>query len=156
MASRPWSSSPGGHPEHFVINPYHVQVDGHMEVIETLGQHGEPWRVFLSRVEIDGEAGTNPHPDFPIQPSGEHRVSIGGRTFTRDGSEIMQVLSVLRDTSTGMEVESTLRFPAQMPQALGEGQNWHFALEFMNWMTFAREALAEQVVLADQLGRDAI
>ena len=53
----------------------------------------------------------------------------------------MQVLSELRDTTAGLEVFSTLRFPAQMPQALGEGQAWHFALEFMNWMTAAREAL---------------
>ena len=81
----------------------------------------------------------NPHPDFPIQPSGQHLVGLGGRIFTRDGSELMQVLSELRDTTAGLEVFSTLRFPAQMPQALGEA--WHFALEFMNWMTAAREAL---------------
>ena len=134
----------GGHPEHFVINPYHEGVDGHTEVIETLGQYGEPWRVFLKRVEFDYESGKCLPPDFPIQPSGHHSVGLGGRIFTRDGSELMQVLSELRDTFAGMEVFNTLRFPAQMPRAVGEGQAWHFALEFMNWMTAVRAALLDR------------
>ncbi|WP_405720460.1 hypothetical protein [Streptomyces sp. NBC_00046] len=107
-------------------NPEHYLADssgGVVEIIETIGSG--PLRFFLTfhdGVEIADEG----HEEYPVR--------IGGTGRLGDGTEIARVMHEFGDGPDGLRIRLTIQFPANAPEHVFVGHQWHFACEFTNWL----------------------
>lgn len=113
-------------PEHYLADSR----DGVVEIVETIGSG--PLRFFLTfhdGVEIADEGWE----DYPVRIGGTGRLS--------DGTEIARVMHEFADgPDGGLRIRLTIQFPAAAPEHVFTGHQWHFACEFLNWLTAAHNA----------------
>jgi hypothetical protein len=114
-------------PEHYLAD----SVDGVVEIIETIGSG--PLRFFLTFHDGVAIADTG-HETYPVR--------IGGTGRLTDGTEITRVMHEFGDGPNGLRIRLTIQFPANAPEHVFVGHQWHFACEFRNWLAAAHRATA--------------
>ncbi|MFF3787220.1 hypothetical protein [Streptomyces sp. NPDC001933] len=90
-------------------------------------------------VEIIGTIGSGPLRFFltfhdGVEIADEYPVRIGGTGRLGDGTEIARVMHEFGDGPDGLRIRLTIQFPANAPEHVFVGRQWHFACEFTNWL----------------------
>lgn len=106
-------------------NPEHYLADSSgevVEIIETIGS-GPPVLPHLPRRRRNRGRG----------PRGVPRTHRRHRRLG-DGTEIARVMHEFGDGPDGLRIRLTIQFPANTPEHVFVGHQWHFACEFTNWL----------------------
>lgn len=115
------------HPEHFVFAGVH----GGQEVMETVGQYGEPTYQKLF-IHPDAEKPTTPDKDTKL-------AMVGDGVLMSDQTVDMKMYGMhqFKMKKGGLRIKLGVFFPETAPKEMILGHQEHLAVEFYNSLTFA-------------------
>lgn len=114
-------------PDHYVLKPFG---ENELEVIETTGNSPFPVQFFIV---FDDETGLKTPRDSSYQYQ-----SVGVARM-KDGTVIGGVRHQFKNTDIGVEVRTSVEFPALCPTSLVKAHQMHLACEFSYWLQWIKD-----------------